>query len=138
MSRSDERLKALSFGYDLFNDFQRWGTLENVIDELYSIMTRTNTENPETYERITNTLYNITKINVEGLSKDELEREIFRYIQNPPVIYGYRRATSYQQELAKYEVSVSRTPSKILEGVLTDIKTQIQSKSTKVADEIPS
>jgi hypothetical protein len=127
-----------SFGYDLFNDLQRRGILENVIGELYSIMTRANAENPDTYEQISNTLYNIMRVNVDGLSKDELEQEIFRYIQNPPAMYGYRRGTSYQQELAKYQASVSRTPSKIVEGILTDIKTQIQSKSTKVADEIPT
>ena len=128
----------MSFGYDLFNDFYRKGILENVIGELYSIMTRANAENPDTYEQIINTLYNITKVDVEGLSKDELEAEIFRYIQNPPAIYGYRRGTSYQQELAKYQASVSRTPSKIVEGILTDIRRQIQSKSTEVPDEKPT
>jgi len=127
-----------SFGYDLFNDLQRRGILENVIGELYTIMTRANAENPDTYEQISNTLYNIMRVNVDGLSKDELEQEIFRYIQNPPAMYGYKRGTSFQQELAKYQASVSRTPSKIVEGILTDIRRQIQSKSTKVADEIPT
>lgn len=127
-----------SFGYDLFNDLQRKGILENVIGELYTIMTRANAENPDTYEQISNTLYNIMRVNVDGLSKDELEQEIFRYIQNPPAMYGYARGKTYEGELAKYQASVSRTPSKIVEGILTDIKTQIQSKSTKVADEIPT
>jgi hypothetical protein len=127
-----------SFGYDLFNDLQRKGILENVIGELYTIMTRANAENPDTYEQISNTLYNIMRVDVDGLSKDELEAEIFRYIQNPPAMYGYARGKSYEGELAKYQASVSRTPSKIVEGILTDIKTQIQSKSTKVADETPT
>jgi len=127
-----------SFGYDLFNDLQRRGILENVIGELYTIMTRANAENPDTYEQISDTLYNIMRVNVDGLSKDELEQEIFRYIQNPPAMYGYARGKTYEGELAKYQASVSRTPSKIVEGILTDIKTQIQSKSTKVADEIPT
>lgn len=127
-----------SFGYDLFNDFYNRGVLEIVINELYNIMTRAKVENPDTYEQITDTLYNIMRENVDGLSKDELEREIFRYIQNPPAYYGYARGTNYNQELAKYQASVSRTPSKIVEDLLTQMRQEIQSKSTQVADETPT
>ena len=127
-----------SFGYDLFNDFYRKGVLEIVIGELYSIMMRAKVENPNTYETITDTLYNIMRENVDGLSKDELELEIFRYIQNPPAYYGYGQGKSYNKELAKYEASVSRTPSKIVEDMLTQMRQQIQSRSTQVADETPT
>jgi hypothetical protein len=127
-----------SFGYDLLNDFYNTGQLELVIGELYTIMTRAKAENPNTYEQITDTLYNIMRIDVDGLSKDEVEAEIFRYIQNPPAYYGYRQGTSYQGELAKYKASVSRTPSKIVEDMLTQMRQQIQSKSLQVPDETPT
>lgn len=127
-----------SFGYDLFNDFYNRGVLEIVINELYTIMTKAKVENPDTYEQITDTLYNIMRENVDGLSKDELEREIFRYIQNPPAYYGYGQGKSYNQELAKYQASVSRTPSKIVEDNLTQMRQLIQSRSTQVADETPT
>jgi hypothetical protein len=127
-----------SFGYDLLNDFYNKGQLEIVINELYSIMTRAKAENPNTYEQITDTLYNIMRVNVDGLSKDEIEAEIFNYIQNPPAYYGYTRGKSYQGELAKYSASVSRTPSKIIEDMLTQMRQQIQSNSTQVADETPT
>lgn len=127
-----------SFGYDLFNDFYNKGVLENVIGELYTIMTRAKAENPNTYEQITDTLYNIMREDVDGLSKDELEAEIFRYIQSPPAYYGYGQGKSYNQELAKYQASVSRTPSKIVEDLLTQMRQQIQSRSTQVADETPT
>jgi len=127
-----------SFGYDLLNDFYSKGQLELVINELYAIMTRAKAENPNTYEQITDTLYNIMRVNVEGLSKDEIEAEIFKYIQNPPAYYGYRQGTSYQQELAKYKASVSLTPSKIIDDMLTQMRQQIQSKSTEVPDEKPT
>jgi hypothetical protein len=127
-----------SFGYDLLNDFYRTGVLEIVIGELYNIMTRAKAENPNTYEQITDTLYNIMRIDVDGLSKDEVEAEIFRYIQNPPAYYGYRQGTSYQGELAKYSASVSRTPSKIIEDMLTQMRQRIQSNSTQVPDETPT
>ena len=127
-----------SFGYDLLNDFYRTGVLEIVIGELYNIMTRAKAENPNTYEQITDTLYNIMRVNVDGLSKDEIEEEIFRYIQNPPAYYGYRQGTSYQGELAKHSASVSRTPSKIIEDMLTQMRQRIQSNSTQVPDETPT
>jgi hypothetical protein len=127
-----------SFGYDLLNDFYRTGVLEIVIGELYNIMTRAKAENPNTYEQITDTLYNIMRVNVDGLSKDEIEAEIFNYIQNPPVYYGYAGGKTYQGELAKYSASVSRTPSKIIEDVLTQMRQQIQSNSTQVPDETPT
>jgi hypothetical protein len=127
-----------SFGYDLLNDFYRTGVLEIVIGELYNIMTRAKAENPNTYEQITDTLYNIMRIGVDELSKDELEAEIFRYIQNPPAYYGYASGKSYQGELAKYSASVSRTPSKIVEDMLTQMRQRIQSNSTQVPDETPT
>lgn len=128
-----------SFGYDLLNDFNNKGVLEIVIGELYSIMTRAKAENPLTYENITDTLYNIMRVDTDGLSKDELEAEIFRYIQNPPRgFYGYRGGTNYNKELAKYEASVSRTPSKIIEDLLTQMRQRIQSRSIQVADETPT
>jgi hypothetical protein len=127
-----------SFGYDLFNDFYNKGALEVVIGELYTIMTRAKAENPNTYEQITDTLYNIMRVNTDGLSKDELEAEIFRYIQNPPAFYGYRGGTNYNKELAKYQASVSRTPSKIVENMLTQMRQQIQSRSIQVPEETPT
>ena len=127
-----------SFGYDLFNDFYNKGVLEVVIGELYTIMTRAKVENPNTYEQITDTLYNIMREDVDGLSKDELEAEIFRYIQSPPAYYGYGQGKSYNQELAKYQASVSRTPSKIVEDMLTQMRQQIQSRTAQVADETPT
>lgn len=127
-----------SFGYDLFNDFYRNGVLEMVINELYTIMMRAKAENPNIYEQITLTLYNIMREDVDGLSKDELEREIFRYIQNPPAYYGYGRGTNYNKELAKYQASVSRTPSKIIDENITQLRQQIQSRSTQVPEETPT
>jgi hypothetical protein len=127
-----------SFGYDLLNDFYRTGVLEIVITELYNIMTRAKAENPNTYEQITDTLYNIMRVDVDGLSKDEIETEIFNYIQNPPAYYGYTRGKSYQGELAKYSASVSRTPSKIVEDMITQMRQRIQSNSTQVPDETPT
>ena len=127
-----------SFGYDLFNDFYNKGVLEVVIGELYSIMTRAKAENPNTYEQITDTLYNIMREDVDGLSREELEAEIFRYIQSPPAYYGYGQGKSYNQELAKYQASVSRTPSKIVEDMLTQMRQQIQSRTSQVADETPT
>jgi hypothetical protein len=127
-----------SFGYDLLNDFYNKGVLEIVIGELYGIMTRAKTENSNVYETITDTLYNIMRVNTDGLSKDELEAEIFRYIQSPPEFYGYRGGTNYNKELAKYEASVSRTPSKIVEDLLTQMKQQIQSMSIQVPEETPT
>ena len=127
-----------SFGYDLFNDFYNKGVLEVVIGELYTIMTRAKAENPNTYEQITDTLYNIMRVNTDGLSKDELEAEIYRYIQTPPAFYGYRGGTNYNNELAKHQASVSRTPSKIVEDMLTQMRQQIQSRSIQVADETPT
>ena len=127
-----------SFGYDLLNDFYNKGQLELVIGELYTIMTRAKAENPNTYEQITDTLYNIMRVNVDGLSKDEIEAEIFRYIQTPPAYYGYKQGTSYQQELAKYKASVSLTPSKIIDDMLKQMRQQIQSKSLQVPDEKPT
>jgi hypothetical protein len=127
-----------AFGYDLLNDFYNKGILENVIGEVYSIMTRAKAENPLTYEQITNTLYNIMRINVDGLSKDELEREIFTYINNKRPDEKYLRGGNYQEELAKHTASVSRTPSKLIEEILTQVRQEIQTKSTKVADEKPT
>jgi hypothetical protein len=127
-----------SFGYDLLNDFYSKGVLEIVITELYNIMMRAKAENPNTYEQITDTLYNIMRVDVDGLSKDEVEAEIFRYIQNPPAYYGYAGGKSYQGELAKYSASVSRTPSKIVEDMLTQMRQRIQSNSTQVPDETPT
>ena len=78
------------------------------------------------------------RVNTDGLSKDELEAEIYRYIQTPPAFYGYRGGTNYNNELAKHQASVSRTPSKIVEDMLTQMRQQIQSRSIQVADETPT
>jgi hypothetical protein len=127
-----------SFGYDLLKDFRTKGRLEQVVGELYTIMTRAKAENPHIYEQITDTLYNIMRVNVDGLSKDEIEEEIFRYTQTPPAYYGYKQGTSYQQELAKHKASSSLTPSKIIDDMIKQLRQQIQSNSSQVPDETPT
>lgn len=127
-----------SFGYDLFNDLYSKGQLESVITELYGIMTRAKVENPDTYELITDTFYNIMRGNVDGLSRDELEEEVFRYIQNPPPYYGYGRGTNYRKELAKYEANTDRTPNKYIESQIKALKQMIDGTSSQVPEETPT
>ena len=127
-----------SFGYDLFNDLYGKGQLENVITELYGVMTRAKAENPDTYELITDTFYNIMRGNVDGLSRDELEEEVFRYIQTPPPYYGYGRGTNYRKELAKYEATTDRTPNKYIESQLKALKQMIDGTSSQVPEETPT
>ena len=127
-----------SFGYDLFNDLYGKGQLENVITELYGVMTRAKAENPDTYELITDTFYNIMRQNVDGLSRDELEEEVFRYIQNRPPYYGYARGATYQGELAKYQATTDRTPNKYIEAQIKGLKQMMDGTSTQVPEETPT
>lgn len=127
-----------SFGYDLFNDLYGKGMLEGVITELYSVMTRAKAENPDTYELITDTFYNIMRQNVDGLSRDELEEEVFRYIQNRPPYYGYARGATYQGELAKYQATADRTPNKYIEAQIKALKQMMDGTSTQVPEETPT
>lgn len=113
-----------SFGYNFFNNLYNKGTLEDVITELYDIMTKAMTQDEETYNSIKGTLFNIMRLDVEGLSKDEIEQAIFRYIQTPPPNHaGSER--KFQQEITRYEASADKTPSKIIQEVLKYYKQQI-------------
>lgn len=125
-----------SFGYNFFNDLYNRGTLEDVITELYDIMTKAMTQDEETYNSIRATLFNIMRLDVEGLSKDEIEEAIFRYIQTPPPNHaGSER--KFQQEITQYRASVDKTPSKLIEEVLKYYKQQIDGTEETPTPEIP-
>ena len=113
-----------SFGYNFFNDLYNRGTLEDVITELYDIMTKAMTQDEETYKSIRGTLFNIMRLDVEGLSKGEIEDAIFKYIQEPPPNHAGSEI-KFQQEITQYQASADKTPFKILQEVLKYYKQQI-------------
>ena len=64
------------------------------------------------------------RLDVEGLSKDEIEDAIFKYIQEPPPNHAGSEI-NFQQEITQYQASADKTPFKILQEVLKYYKQQI-------------